>query len=230
LTLGGRKKRKNFFFDGVGCVVALGLCCRCFDLVLFVLVVFFFKGLNVMWKKETNVFVGGSSNYLGFSADLKSNVFEAQQLKKAEHSDLAEGPVPVGRLELKNTNNVKKRSTAEIVNDAVESVNVADRLREKVAKYELVFALIICCLFFLMFWCLQGEGDVIDRERRMFEGRDNNVELQTVQSILNRIPASLPQLGHPDVERERAEGRAKKLATLALRGGASEKVKALLKE
>lgn len=165
-----------------------------------------------MWKKETNVFgPNGSSGYMGFAADLKSNVFDALQSSKA----LDSGPAaPSGRLELKTKAvESKKRSTAEVVNDAVEAVNVHDKLVEKMAKYE------------------RGEGsDVVDHERKRFEGASNSVhDLDSVQTILNKVPVSLPFVGHPDVEAERAKRRERRIENLGTRVQ-SEKVQALLKE
>jgi hypothetical protein len=84
-----------------------------------------------MWKKEISVFTSGS-NYLGVAADLKSNVFEIQQSSKiAENKVVGSGEVS-SRLELKTDSGSKKRTTAEVVNDAVEAANVHDRLVEKV--------------------------------------------------------------------------------------------------
>ncbi len=174
-----------------------------------------------MWKKEVNVFAkAAGANYLGFAADLKSNVFEAQQSSKV--ADAVPQSGPVARLELKAplassaSGNSRKRSTAEVVNDAVEAANVHDRLVEKAARYE------------------AGEGsDVLDHEKKMFDKQKNNVVVdqpQTVKALLDRIPVVLKEVGNPDVEAAREDRRRKRLEILASRKNTSERVQALLKE
>jgi hypothetical protein len=167
-----------------------------------------------MWKKETNVFGANGSSYMGFAADLKSNVFEAQQSSKVQPNKPVDANVPIARLDLKTKPvESRKRSTAEVVNDAVEAANIHDRLLEKAAKYE------------------HGEGsDVLDHERKKFEGlQEPSSVSNSVRSLLDRVPATLPVVGHPDVEAERAKRRERRLETLGNRT-TSEKVQALLKE